>query len=243
MAMYSLKSVEAMQSIMDVDVEKRTVKAVWSRLGNIDLDNDIMAAGCYNKTIQERGPKGKNQIWSLVDHKAALKYALGKPKELYIEGDMLIAVTEIVDTEIGEDAIKLYNAGCINEHSVGFQTVKALVDKSGVRTISEVILFEGSAVLFGANPETPTLGVTKSMLDDMSPETLVKRLDKLSAAFKSGTFTDQTFGLLEIEIKQIQGKILELSTKPAAKAVEPLNNDALLKALRESNSSIKNLLK
>lgn len=241
--MYNIKSVDIMDSVMDVDTEKRRVKACWSRLGNIDLDNDIMASGCYTKTINERGPKGKNKIWSLVDHKSALKYALGKPEQLYVEGDMLIAITNIVDTEVGEDAIKLYNAGCINEHSVGFQTVKASVDNKGVRTISEVILYEGSAVLFGANPETPTLGVTKSLHGESEAQTLIGRLEKLSAAFKSGSFTDDTFGLLEIEIKQIQSRILELSTLPAVKAVEPPKDDNILKALRESNINIKNLLK
>ncbi len=86
-----------MDSVLDVDTEKRTVKAVWSRMGNIDLDMDIMAAGCFNRTVSQRGPSGKNQIWSLVDHNPSIKSALGKPSELYVEGDMLVAVTKIVD--------------------------------------------------------------------------------------------------------------------------------------------------
>ncbi len=162
--------------------------------------------------------------------------------ELYIEGDMLIAVTKIVDTDMGEDAIKLYNAGVINEHSVGFRTIKSQMDeKSGIRTITEVMLYEGSAVIWGANPDTPTLGM-KSLLD-AKPEDLVKRLEKLSVAFKNGTFTDDTFGLLEIEIKQIQDAIAKLSTPPAVKAVEPQEDNTLLDAIRNTNSQLKNLLK
>ena len=240
--MYNFKSIDIMDSVVDVDSEKRTVKAVWSRIGNIDLDNDIMASGCYNKTISERGPKGKNQIWSLVDHNPSFKNALGKPMELYVEGDQLIAVTKIVETEIGEDIIKLYNEGVITEHSVGFRTIKSTMDEStGVRTISEVLLYEGSCVLWGANPETPTLGIKGEFKD--TPETLVKRLEKLSAAFKNGTFTDETFGLMEIEIKQIQAKILELSTPPAIIAVEPqVKNDALVELFRNTNTNLKKLL-
>lgn len=227
---------------MDVDSEKRIVKAVWSRLGNVDLDNDVMAQGCYNKSIAERGPLGKNQIWALIDHKASLKYALGKPSELYVEGDQLIAVTKIVETEMGEDIIKLYNAGVINEHSVGFRTIKSQTDnETGVRTITEAMLYEGSCVIWGANPDTPTLGM-KSLLD-AKPEDLVKRLEKLSVAFKNGTFTDDTFGLLEIEIKQIQDAIAKLSTPPAVKAVEPQEDNTLLDAIRNTNSQLKNLLK
>jgi len=241
--MINYKSIDIMDSVLDVDTEKRTVKAVWSRMGNIDLDMDIMATGCYNKTIAERGPMGKNQVWSLVDHNPSIKSALGKPMELYIESDMLIAVTKIVDTEMGEDAIKLYNAGCINEHSVGFRTIKSdMNNETGIRTITEVMLYEGSAVLWGANPETPTLGM-KSLLSD-NPEDLVKRLEKLTVAFKNGTFTDDTFGLLEIQIKQIQDSILKLSTPPAAKAVEPPKEDTtVLDAIKQTNSQLKNLLK
>ena len=234
------KSIDLGANILDVDQEKRIVKACWSRMGIVDLDNDIMDYGCFTKTISERGPLAKNQIWSLVDHRAETKYALGKPSELYVEGDMLIAVTKIVDTECGSDAIKLYNAGCINEHSVGFRTIKSSMNnESGIRTIQEVMLYEGSAVLFGANPETPTLSL-KGFVEMSDKDSLVARLERLSKAFKSGTFTDETFGLLEIEIKQIQSKILELSTLPAI-AVEPPESE-LLKALRQSNLSLKNLI-
>lgn len=241
--MISFKSIDTvMDSVMDVDTERKTVKAVWSRMGNVDLDNDIMAAGCFNKTIAERGPNGKNQIWSLIDHKASLKNALGKPMELYVEGDTLIAVTKIVETEIGEDIIKLYNEGVITEHSVGFRTIKSTMDEStGVRTISEVLLYEGSAVLWGANPETPTLWMKSEHKD--TPETLVKRLEKLSAAFKNGTFTDETFSLLEIEIKQIQAQILALSTQPVVPTVEPLvDRSAEVDAIKQATLTIKKLL-
>ncbi len=51
------------------------------------------------------------------------------------------------------DAIKLYEAGLINQHSIGFSTLKSDVNqKTGVRTITELKLYEGSAVLWGANP-------------------------------------------------------------------------------------------
>ena len=236
------KSIDMMGDIMDVDEEKRIVKACWSRMGIVDLDNDIMDFNCFTKTLGERGPKAKNQIWSLVDHRPETKYALGKPSELYVEGDMLIAITKIVDTDCGEDAIKLYNAGCINEHSVGFRTIKEQMDvKSGIRTIQEVMLYEGSAVLFGANPETPTLSL-KALGKPNDKASLVARLERLCKAFKSGTFTDETFGLLEIEIKQIQSEIENISTLPVVKTVEPPKEDTLLKALKESNLIISKLI-
>jgi HK97 family phage prohead protease len=234
--------------ILDIEPESRTVKACWSRIGNVDLDNDIIVAEAFTKTIKERGPKGKNMIWSLVDHKADMAHTLGKPKELYIEGDMLVAVTDLIETECGEDAIKLYEAGLINQHSIGFSTLKSDVNqKTGVRTITELKLYEGSAVLWGANPETPTLGFKGEFKE--TKENLSMRLENLIKAFRGGTFTDDTFALMEIQIKQIQAELLSLEitetiTQPA-EAVEPTpeveekNDEEVLKAIKQFNNLFK----
>lgn len=220
-----------MEDILDVDVENKTVKAVWARFGNVDLDGDIIVPEAVTKTIKERGPKGKNLIWSLVDHCADMDHVIGKPSELYVDGDMLIAVTKIVETEKGEDMIKMYNEGLVNQHSIGFSTIKSdwQDQKQTVRIIKELKLYEGSAVLWGANPETPTLEVTKGNSTDK--EKLNKRLISLLNAFKSGTYTDETFSLIEIEIKNIQNAI-DLLTTPPAKAVEPVS-ESVLKAMTQ----------
>jgi HK97 family phage prohead protease len=239
MKQYSVKDI--MNGVEDVDKESRKVKAVWARMSNVDLDNDIISPAAFTKTINERGPQGKNLIWSLVDHKTSMKYALGKPKELYVEGDALIAVTEVIETEMGEDMLKLYEAGLINQHSIGFSTIKSEMDNSaGIRTITELMLYEGSAVLWAANPETPTISIYKGMDAEVVKETLNGRLDKLIKAFKHGTFTDETFSLLEIEIKQIQTAINEITTQPAAKAVEP-ESTVVLDALKQLNNRLKHL--
>ena len=36
----------------------------------------------------------------------------------------MVTVTNIVDTEAGEDALKLYKAQCFNQHSIGFSIIK-----------------------------------------------------------------------------------------------------------------------
>jgi len=208
-------------SVMDVDMVKKTVKAVWSRMYNTDLDRDIIVPEAYTKTIAECGPTGKNMIWSLVDHNASFKSALGKPKELYVEGDKLVAVTKIVDTTIGEDMIKMYNEGLINQHSIGFATVKSEYDSNTeVRTIKELKLYEGSAVLWGANPDTPTLEMMKSIEPAKLKKSLTDRLSRLAKSFRHGNFTDETFSLMEIEIEQIKQQIEAITTQPAP-AVEP----------------------
>jgi HK97 family phage prohead protease len=228
----------------DVDRDTRKVKAVVAVFNNVDLDNDIIIPEAVTKTIRERGPMGKNLIWNLIDHKANMKSVLGKPSELYVEGDKLMSVTPIVETELGEDYIKLCEAGVVNQYSIGFSTIKSNMREDGVRVISELRLYEYSAVLWGANPETSFVGIKSEINDGENAEDLIKRLEKLTVAFKNGTFTDDTFGLLEIEIKQIQDAIAKLSTPPAVKAVEPqVEDSSLLDAIRNTNSQLKNLLK
>ncbi len=230
---------DIMDSVMDVDTQTRTVKAVWANIGNVDLDKDIISTNAFTKTIAERGPLGKKMIWSLVDHNPSIKCAFGKPKELYVEGTQLIGVTDIIPTEIGEDVLKLYEAGLINQHSIGFRTIADEMNReTGIRTIKEVQLFEGSAVLWGANPETPTLGLKS--LKRTEPQDLVERLDRLKVAFKSGTFTDETFSLLEIEIAQIQAAIAEKSTQAVEPTPEPQPDYTdLAKAFTRLNQTLK----
>lgn len=233
---------DIMGEVGDIDNGSRKVKAVWARMNNVDLDNDIIVPSAFTRTISARGPQGKNLIWSLVDHKPSMKNAIGKPMELYVEGDALIAVTEIIETEMGEDILKLYEANLINQHSIGFSTIKAELDNStGVRTITELMLYEGSAVLWAANPETPTVGMYKGMAPEEVKETLSGRLEKLLKAFKHGSFTDETFSLLEIEIKQIQTAISELATQPVAAAtLDPVEHNAVvLDALKQLNHRLK----
>jgi HK97 family phage prohead protease len=237
-------------NIMDVDSEQRRVKAVWARCGNIDLDNDIIVPEAFTKTLAERGPGGKNLIWSLVDHCADMNNVIGKPEQIYVENDMLIAITPIVETEKGEDIIKMYEAGLINQHSIGFSTMKSNVDKEGVRTITELKLYEGSAVLWGANPETPTLGFKGEMVTKDKKQELSNRLEKLIKSFKGGKFTDEMFSLIEIEIKRIQSELLEIEvikeiTQTVEETFEPAveekkeDNEQILKAINQFNNLFK----
>jgi HK97 family phage prohead protease len=156
MKQYNIKAVDA--AVMDADQSTRTVKVAFSQMGSVDRDNDIINSGAFTKTIKERGPKGSNQVWHLVDHNASLKSVLGKPHELYEESSYLIGITKMIDTPLGNDMLKMYADGLINQHSIGFSIIKdEMSKKDNVRIIKEVALWEGSAVLWGANPNTRLL--------------------------------------------------------------------------------------
>lgn len=231
---YSIKDTSS-ASVLDVDTNSRRVKVVISEMGSKDLDNDVIESGAFTKTIMERGPKGANLIWHLTDHYPTMKNAVGKPSEIYVDGSKLVMVTDIPATTWGNDVLELYKTGNINQHSIGFRIIKAEPVDAGTpneyRAIKEVLLYEGSAVLWGANPNTPTLSVGKSMTKaeaDTMIEQITGNLEKMVKAMKSGNLTDDTFELIEMRIQQENEKIKQLynAIQPAVQAVEPVKGIA-----------------
>lgn len=229
-------------SVLDVNDKGRQVKVAISQVGSKDLDNDIIDSGAYTKTISERGPKGSNLIWHLTDHNPSLKNAVGKFSELFMEGNYLVGVTNIPNTTWGNDVLELYKTGNINQHSIGFRTIKSEPVDAGKSTeynlIKEVLLYEGSAVLWGANPNTPTLSAGKNLTIEEKQselESLQKEMTVLSKSLKDGRFTDESFELIEIRFKQVQERISELFkniTQPV-QTVEPVNElDKLKEAIQ-----------
>jgi uncharacterized protein len=242
---YEVKNIS--DSVKDVDTSSRRVKVAISQVGSKDLDGDVIDKSAYTKTIKERGPQGSNLIWHLTDHNASLKNAVGKFSELYMEGDYLVGVTNIPNTTWGNDVLEFYNTGTVNQHSVGFRTIKSEpvnADKNNeYRLIKEILLYEGSAVLWGANPNTPTLSVGKNLSTEevlSEYEKTMDELGKLHKMFKSGHLSDESYELIEMKVSQLTEKLQQLfieATQPAVKAVEPESN-GLLDVLKTFNNNL-----
>lgn len=233
-------------SVRDVSENDRRVKVAISKMGNIDHDGDVIDHGAYTKTISERGPKGANLIWHLTDHNPSLKSAVGKFSDIYTDGDYLVGITTIPNTTWGNDVLEFYKSGHINQHSIGFRTIKveAVKGDKPYNLIKEVFLYEGSAVLWGANPMTPTLTVGKSLTKEEAVaehEKLSKELGLLMKSLKDGRFTDEAFEFIEIRTAQIHEAIKTLLnteiTQPVVETVEPKVD------LTGLSSNINNLLK
>jgi len=233
-------------SVRDVSENDRRVKVAISKMGNIDHDGDVIDHGAYTKTITERGPKGANLIWHLTDHNPSLKSAVGKFSDVYTDGDYLVGITTIPNTTWGNDVLEFYKSGHINQHSIGFRTIKAEAVKGDkpYNLIKEVFLYEGSAVLWGANQETPTFSVGKSITKEEAVaehEKLSKELGLLMKSLKDGRYTDDAFEFIEIRTAQIHEAIKTLMnteiTQPVVETVEPTVD------LSGLSSNINNLLK
>lgn len=188
-------------TVQDVDIKSRTVTGYFSKFDNIDSDGDMIVYGAFTKTIKERGQEGANLIVHLADHIFKTDSVLGKPKILELKGGGYFETT-FSNTTKANDILLLYRDGVINQHSFGFQTIKS-DSKKDYREIKEVKIYEISTVVLGANSQATFTGF-KSFT---KPE-LFTQYKTLKSAFDNGSYTDDTFQLLEAQLKQLEQEIL-----------------------------------
>lgn len=215
-------------AVVDLDTTKNRVVMNWSATGEIDHDGDLITSSAYNKTIQENGPKGADLIYWLIDHRSDIDHVAGKVEEIGMVGHHLQAVGSIREKGRGPEVLELYERGIIKQHSVGFIPVRTERAKDH-RIIHEIKLYEGSSVLWGANSNTATVSVGKSLL---TAEQCADEMDILVKAIRHGKFTDETFGLLEIRLKQIQKNYEALLAAPPVDGTQqnaPSDEDTRLK--------------
>lgn len=212
-SLLEFKSIPA--QVKDVDTKTRVVSGYFSNFGNVDHDNDIILPGAFAKSIRDRGPQGANKILFLGFHD--WQKILGKPSVLTEDAKGLYFESTIADTSYGRDLMVLYEEGLVNEHSVGFQTVRSKDSGNGVRELQELYLWEGSAVAMGANDQTPFTGFKSRTMEDND-----KNLKSIVKLLRSGTLTDETFIQLEIALKQLQLEAYEIGQKNAPVIEQPL---------------------
>lgn len=198
--------------IKDVDLEARRVAGHFSVFDVIDSDMDIIERGAFAKTVAQRGPGGSDRIMHLLQHNPM--QPLGKPRELKEDDKGLFFSTVLSDTTWGRDTIKLYADGVLTEHSIGFEIINShseTRDEADVQVITEIKLWEGSTVTWGAN-EFATVTAAKSR-DEISR--LLERYNTLQKAYYDGDYTDDTFKLIEVQKAHIESLITKsLSEKP-----------------------------
>lgn len=217
--------------VLDVDKATKSVKVAISSMENLDRDKQIIGLTAWNKTIKEKGPNGSQEIWHLMNHDADLRSALGKWKELNVQGNQLVGVSHYKDSHAWREVMwPLYDGGDINQHSVGYSTISSQYVKHNgqkVERLTELELWEGSSVLWGANANTQTMEVAKSLgkkigiyHDDMS---IGKRMERMAKALKSGAFDSDTQQLFRIEFMQLQQEFADNYdiTKPGKKLTSP----------------------
>lgn len=210
--MYKTKSIPV--NVKDIDNAGRIVKGYFASFGTLDSDGDIFKKGAFKKTINENRERMKHLFnhWDTV----------GVIKELEEDNEGLYFVSQLGRHTLGKDVMLMYEDGIITEHSVGFETIKE--NKEGqANVITEVKMWEGSSLdKWGANMNTPAVK-SKEKTDWM-----VKKIQSMENALKDGTYTDDMFIQLEIQLKQIQQFLLQ-TTEPEISTQPELEIDKLIK--------------
>lgn len=214
--------------IKDIDATGRTVQFYGSAFGNEDSDGDIIMPGAYTKTILENGPgTAQPRIKHLAQHDTYT--IIGKFTELTEDSTGLLCTSVIANTAAGNDALALYELD-LYEHSVGFQTMKSLLDNTDpenpIRRLTELKLWEVSSVTWGANANTPLVGMkgydpTKPVNAQtalLTVDALNARMGKLFKALRTGNMQDSTYEHLQAEADSLQTAYKGLISLPSTPA-------------------------
>lgn len=230
---YSYKSFDL--AVKDIDEKQGIVTGYFAHFNSKDSDGDIIKPGAFLKTIQENGPaSAKPRIKHLLNHDVSKP--LGKLTDLKEDTTGLYYESQVGTHSLGQDFIKMIESGLISEHSIGFKTIKEDSQKDA-NYMTELKLWEGSSLSgWGANMNTPLTGLKSIEKADIAS----KRIDLLVKALRSGTFTDDTFELIEIELKQLQQLFIDLTKTTVPEATTQPDND--LKA-EDVMDQIKQILK
>ena len=204
-----------MGEIADIDEKMGIVKGYGSYFGNKDSDGDVIAKGAYQKTIKENGERVR-YLWQ---HK--MDKPIGKIKEMYEDDKGLMFVAEIPKTTLGNDALELMKAGIVTENSVGILPIQKQM-KDDYREITEVKLYEISAVTLAANDQAKILDV-KGKVDI---ENEFKRFDALAKLIRKGKISDEMGYAIEAEILKLKSFFIDF-TKPNDEFTLPKKDDAM----------------
>ncbi|MBN88346.1 HK97 family phage prohead protease [Candidatus Woesearchaeota archaeon] len=188
--------------LLDADEYAGVVKGYGSYFGNKDSDNDVIMKGAYKKTIKENGERVKY----LYQHN--MMQPIGKMKELYEDDKGLVFVAEIAKTQLGKDVVELMKSGILTENSVGIMPIQK-ENKRDYREITEVKLYEISAVTLAANEEAKILDVK----GNVDYEKLTKRYDNICKIIRKGDISDDLGYALEAEVLKLKSLFIEF-TKP-----------------------------
>lgn len=211
--------------IMEVKVssDRKTVEGYFAAFGNVDSDGDKIRKSAFDKSIQEHGPNSSSnrKIAHLAYHDT--RRPIGVIEELTPDEKGLYFRSELGNHTDGKDFGFMYEEGIIREHSIGFNYVEGKIDfipveedkatnefekmYGGYWDIQEVKLWEGSAVVFGANSETPNLSIVKSQ-EDLSKclEEINERMEVFIKALQDNNLSQKYNNLFVLELMQLKNQ-------------------------------------
>ena len=200
------------------DSESGYVEGYFSGFNNVDSDNDRILQGAFSKSIQEHGPQSQSnrKIAHLAYHDT--RRPIGVIQELKEDSTGLYFRSKMGSHTEGQDFLKMYQEGIIREHSIGFNYIADKIKEvkendQTIWDIQEVKLWEGSAVVFGANSETPNLSIIKSQEDlNNHLEEINERMEVFIKALQDNNLSQKYNNLFVLELMQLKNQYNSLLT-------------------------------
>ena len=229
--------------LKSVDTDKRTVCGYFASFNTLDSDGDVFVPGAFAKSLTEN----KDRILHLLQHDTNLPIC--RPtvlKEdnigLYFESEFPEPGQDVPDYI--EDTLGFYKAGVYREHSVGFEMLQNKPDNEGkypawappwdpnnkraANLITEAKLWEGSTVTWGANQNTPFIGLKSESMSDV-----IKHLQSKALILKSQKRDSSQYTILLKELEELN----QLTAANPPKGSSPAMN----KFLESLNQIVKTL--
>lgn len=137
--------------------DERGFEGYGSVFDVLDSYADVVAKGAFKRTLKEARQKG-------VAPALLWQHDPGQPIGVYDEmredEHGLFVKGRLADTPEGDRAYKLLKMGALSGLSIGFRTLKSKMDdETGIRTLTEIELWEVSLVTFPANQAARVTGV------------------------------------------------------------------------------------
>lgn len=131
-----------------------------STYNNVDLGDDIMMEGAFDKCLASKKP---NAIKVLYQHDpyqplGVYEELRSDKKGLFVKGKMP------KDNTLVRDVVGLMKCGAIDSMSIGYSAINYSYNDNGKRLLKEVDLWEGSLVTFPMNQEAIITGMKKREL-------------------------------------------------------------------------------
>ena len=151
-----------------------------SIFGEVDLGKDAIEPGAFSQSLARRGAGGVRMLFQHDPGEplGAWKTIREDGRGLYVEGLLSPGVTR------AREVHQLMKAGALDGLSIGFQTVKAKTDKSGVRRILEADLWEISIVTFPMLPSARVSNVKNARFFRDKETELVRTMRRAARMMK-----------------------------------------------------------
>jgi HK97 family phage prohead protease len=191
------------------------IEGLLAGFGDVDLGGDKLQAGCFAKSLAAR----VTPLPMLLHHNSsrpigAWKEWQEKSDGLYVKGKLTLAVTD------AQEAYALAKDGALTGLSIGWRAKGQTVDqRTGVRTVTEAELFEGSLVTVPMHQRTRVTDVkaitgARDIAELLQEAGISGRRAKAAAGAAWKAINEQSNEAAEAELAEIlKSSLARLSAK------------------------------